>query len=184
MPPSVERESDPGAPGLELDSYALTQVRAAYEEHRSALYGFLVSATRDSELAAELLQESFARLLKISRAGEPPLDARPWLFRVAGNLAVSAARRRQTVRRFAPWLVRRDHEPSAEQGYLAREEADQVHRELAQMRPDDRVALLMAAHGCSTSEIGRALGRSELATRSLLCRARMRLRDRIQEVDG
>ena len=109
-----------------------------------------------------------------------PLDTRAWLFRVAGNQAVSAARRRQTVRRWAPWLVSHESEASPEQEYLRREDADRVHAALARLRADDRVALLMAAHGCLTAEIARALRRSELATRSLLCRARVKLRDQIE----
>ena len=192
MPAPRPHGADPSIPAVGLHADALTGadsrsvVLAAYEEHRAAIYGFLLASTRDGELAAELLQETFARLLKAMRAGDAPLELRAWLFRVAGNLAVSAARRRQMVRRFAPWLVRRDTTASPEQDYLRQEEADQVHRQLAQLRPDDRVALLMAAHGCTTGEIAAALKRTELATRSLLCRARMRLRDRIeaQEVAG
>jgi RNA polymerase sigma factor (sigma-70 family) len=111
---------------------------------------------------------------------QAPLDARAWLFRVAGNLAVSAARRRLTVRRWAPWLAGSDSEASPEQQYLRREDADRVHAALAGLRADDRVGLLMAAHGCPTPEIAQALGRSELATRSLLCRARIKLRDQVE----
>lgn len=160
-------------------------VHAAYEEHRAAVYAFLVSATRDGELAADLLQEAYIRLLRTARAGLPPIDTRAWLYRVAGNLAVSAGRRRQTIRRMAPWLARRDSVESSEVEYLRREDSRRVHAELAHLRRDDRVALLLAAHGCSTQEIAQSLNRTELATRSLLCRARMRLRDRmtLEEVD-
>jgi len=156
------------------------EVLRAYEEHKAELFAFLVSVTRDGELAADILQEAFVRLLRESDARQAPLDPRAWLFRVAGNLAFSAARRRMTVRRWAPWLARRDEEASPEQEYLRREDADRVHAALARLRADDRVGLLMAAHGCPTAEIAQALGRSELATRSLLCRARIKLRDQVE----
>jgi RNA polymerase sigma-70 factor (ECF subfamily) len=158
-------------------------VRAAYEEHRAALFGFLVSSTRDGELAAELLQEAFIRLLRVSRAGAVPLDIRAWLFRVSGNLAVSAARRRLTFRRIAPWLTQPGSEPSPENDYLNRERTNHVKGQLDRMRPGDRVALLMAANGCTTSEIAHALGRSDVAARTLLCRARMRLRELVDTQD-
>jgi RNA polymerase sigma-70 factor (ECF subfamily) len=163
---------------------AAETTRAAYLEHRGELHAFLVSATRDPELAADCLQESFARLLRVCRSGDAPLDTRAWLFRVGGNLAISAARRRQVMRRWAPWLLSHDVEQSPEGEFLRREDADAVHASLAQLRPDDRVALLMASHGCSGAEIAAALGRSELATRSVLCRARMRLRDAMERQES
>jgi RNA polymerase sigma factor (sigma-70 family) len=160
------------------------EVLRAYEEHKGELFAFLVSVTRDGETAADLLQEAFVRLLRESDARQAPLDSRAWLFRVAGNLAVSAARRRLTVRRWAPWLAGRESEASPEQEYLRREDADRVHAALGSLRADDRVALLMTAHGCPTAEIARALGRSELATRSLLCRARIKLRDQVERQEA
>jgi RNA polymerase sigma-70 factor (ECF subfamily) len=159
---------------------ARREVLRAYEEHKGELFAFLVSFTRDGELAADVLQESFIRLLRETETRAAPLDPRAWLFRVAGNLAVSAARRRQTVRRWAPWLVARESEASPEQEYLRREDADRVHAALGRLRADDRAALLMAAHGCHTPEIAHALGRSELATLSLLCRARVKLREQVE----
>ena len=162
-------------------SDARREVLRAYEEHKAELFAFLVSVTRDGESAADLLQEAFVRLLHEGDLRRAPLDARAWLFRVAGNLAISAARRRLTVRRWAPWLAGRDSEASPEQEYLRREDANRVHAALARLRTDDRVGLLMAAHGCPTAEIAKALGRSELATRSLLCRARIKLRDQVEQ---
>ena len=159
---------------------ARREVLLAYEAHKSELFAFLVSATRDGELAADVLQESFVRLLREVETRAAPLDTRAWLFRVASNLAVSAARRRQTVQRWAPWLVGRESEASPEQEYLRREDADSVHAALARLRADDRVGLLMASHGCSIAEIAHALKRTELATRSLLCRSRIRLREQME----
>lgn len=168
------------AAGAPAQLRATDVVRLAYQEHRAELYGFLVSATRDADLAADVLHEAYARLLKAVRSGTPPLDARAWLFRVAGNLAISAARRRRVVARWAPWLATRHDEASPEQEYLRQEDERRVHGALAMLRPDDRVALLMAAHGCSGTEIAAGLGRTELATRSLLSRARLRLRAELE----
>lgn len=169
-----------GGPNAQVRAEARRDVLRAYEEHKAELFAFLVSVTRDGELAADVLQESFVRLLREVEARAAPLDPRAWLFRVAGNQAVSVARRRHTVRRWAPWLVVRESEASPEEEYLRREDADRVHAALARLRVDDRVGLLMAAHGCTTAEIARALRRSELATRSLLCRARIKLRDQVE----
>ena len=41
---------------------------------------------------------------------------------------------------------------------------------------DDRTALLLSAQGFSGEEIAQAIGRSNGATRTMLCRARVRVR--------
>ena len=43
---------------------------------------------------------------------------------------------------------------------------------------------MLAAHGFSGREVAEAIGRSELATRTLLCRARLRLRERLESTEG
>ena len=47
---------------------------------------------------------------------------------------------------------------------------------LARLSLADRTALVLAAHGATGEEIARRLGRSHAATRTLLSRARQRIR--------
>ena len=59
----------------------------------------------------------------------------------------------------------------------SRSERDaELHAALAHLAPDRRAALLLAARGFSGYEVAGLLGRSEGATRTLLCRARLELR--------
>ena len=59
---------------------------------------------------------------------------------------------------------------------MRRERDAQVLRALAAARSDDRDAIVLAASGYRVSEIASRIGRTELATRALLCRARGRMR--------
>jgi DNA-directed RNA polymerase specialized sigma24 family protein len=52
-----------------------------------------------------------------------------------------------------------------------------LRQALAELPADARVALLMAAEGFSSAEIGDAIGRSPGATATYICRARIRLRE-------
>jgi DNA-directed RNA polymerase specialized sigma24 family protein len=54
---------------------------------------------------------------------------------------------------------------------------------LAALQPDARTALLMAAQGFDGSAIAIAIGRTELATRSLMWRARIQLRQLLAASD-
>jgi RNA polymerase sigma factor (sigma-70 family) len=155
---------------------ALATPSSAYIDHADALRAYLASLTRDAAAAEDLLHEAFVRLLTESAAGRAPLHVRSWLFRVAANLATSRARRHNVAVRRAPDLVRREVAPSPEQELLDREAARLLAGQLDHLPEHARMALLLAADGYSGPEIARRIGRSELATRSLICRHRSRLR--------
>ena len=151
----------------------------AYADHADPLRGHLAAYTRDRAAAEDLLHETFVRLLTELAAGRTPHHLRAWLFRVAVNLAASRARHQGVMRRTAPELIRREVVPSPEDELIEREAAGAIIGRLAQLPGDARAALLLSAHGYSGAEIALHIGRSELATRSLICRHRSRLRDSV-----
>jgi RNA polymerase sigma factor (sigma-70 family) len=159
------------------DGTARLDVVLVHETYRNELFGFLLHATRERDAAEDLLQEVFLRLIREDAGGRSPNDVRAWLYRVAANLAASRGRRRNVAAR---WL-RSVHHPEPveppETGYLRDERNTELHRALGQLTADSRVALLLAGHGFSGPEIARALGRTDGATRVLLYRARVRLRE-------
>jgi RNA polymerase sigma-70 factor (ECF subfamily) len=161
-------------------------VGEAWRAHHDELFGFLVRSTRDDGAAEDLLQDAFVRLTREARAGRMPALVRPWLFRVAGNLAISRARRGSTAVRWLQAQLAREsatHE-SPEAGVVRRERSDTVATALATLPADARVALLLAADGFSGVEIAAAIGRSDAATRTLMCRARLRLRSELAAAGG
>ena len=159
-------------------------VTQAYAEWHEDLFGFLVSATRDRELAEDLLQETFLRLVREVQAGRPPVSIHPWLYRVASNLVVSKARRRTVAGRWLPLLVQRDSGEAADVEILRREGRGDLERLLVHLAPDARVGLLLAAHGFSGAEVAATIGRTDGATRTLLCRARLQLGQMIEAEEG
>jgi RNA polymerase sigma-70 factor (ECF subfamily) len=149
---------------------------AAYETHSSAIYGMALGSTRDPELAADVTQEAFLRLLTEAQLGRTPDNVGGWLYRAASNLIVSRARRAAVARRFAPRLLRRDTPQEPDSAALGHERRSHLDDALATLSVADRIVLLMAAQGASGEEIATHLGRSPGATRVLLLRARKRLR--------
>jgi RNA polymerase sigma-70 factor (ECF subfamily) len=165
-------DADRGEPVAALATLA----SAAYADHGDALRAYLVRSVRDPAAADDLVQEAFIRLLSESAAGRPPLHVRAWLFKVATNLAASRARRQVVAARWASELLPRGVAPSPEEMLLDREAARSLRDQLEGLPLHVRTALVLAAHGFSGAEIARRIGRSELATRSLLFRNRRRLR--------
>ena len=65
-----------------------------------------------------------------------------------------------------------------------REEQRRIRGALDGLRDHDRQVVLLAASGLSGSELADRMGRSDSATRTLLCRARGRLRALLVEPEG
>lgn len=161
-------------------------VVAAWADHHDEIYAFLVRTTRDPSVAEDLLQEAFLRLTREVRAGRSPDTIRAWLYRVGANLATSRGRRISVALRSLVKLgsaagpARTEDHPEAT--YLQSEGRTSLLGALADLAPDARAALLLSAEGFTGAEIAAAIGRSENATRTLLCRTRVRVRSRLETV--
>ena len=151
-------------------------VCAAIHDHLPALQRYARSLVRDADEAEDLCQEACVRLLVAARSGQRPDAPGAWLNRIVHNLVVSNARHRAVVQKTASRLVDGQTVPAVDAEVLEREREAEVLTALAAARPDDRQAILLASDGHRTREIAARLGRSELATRALLCRARARVR--------
>ena len=160
-------------------TYSPEIVTRAYEAHQRELFGFALRSARDREAAAELVQETFLRLISALRAGQEPSNIRAWLYRVCANLAVSRARRIAVADRWLPRLLRSDMSAGPETEYLRAEGDRRLTAALDQLSNTERTALMLAARGFSGREIAAAIGKHESATRGLLFRARLRLRQRL-----
>lgn len=151
-------------------------VESSFREYSASIRGKALQLTRDPELAADVTQEAFLRLLVEAQAGRTPDSISAWLYRTAINLIVSGVRHAAVEHRIAPRLVRDDAPAQPEAVAMLREAGGEVHTLLTGLTDVDRAALLMAAHGASGREMADHLGRTPVATRAVLCRARRRLR--------
>jgi RNA polymerase sigma-70 factor, ECF subfamily len=155
-------------------------VAAGYDEFAHRIRGFAITAMRDSEAADDVVQEAFLRLVVELRAGRRPENLGGWLYRVAANLIISRGRRRKVADRFRHLISPRpDHQPSPEDVMLTRERDRTLALALSRLPADARVALLLAARGMGAPEIGVVIHRTPAATRTYLCRSRVRLRDEL-----
>jgi RNA polymerase sigma-70 factor (ECF subfamily) len=172
----------PSEPSLaSVDSRSVVAAREdvvmrAFEEHAGKLTSFAFGMTRDRDVADDLVQESFLRLVKELAADRTPDNIPAWLFRVCANLATSRGRRATVAQRFLSSVRSLPDEAPADVPTLRRETNAVLLAGLATVPPDARAALLMASQGFSGREIAEAIGRSEMATRTMMFRAREKLR--------
>lgn len=157
-------------------------VRSAWSMYERELFSYALRATRDREASADLVQDAFLRLVGEIRAGRRPEQVRPWLYRVLTNRIVSRGRHGSVVDRWFRSLRPTERtEPSPETAAIAGETRSRLEQAIGRLPHDSRVALLLAANGFTGPEIAAHLGRTPVATRTLLCRARMQVRSFLED---
>lgn len=154
--------------------------RKFYTEQRDRLYGYLARKSGNCALAADLVQESFARCWERYRHRE--LTA-ALIFAVGRNLLYDHMRRsRHEVSTDAPPEQMAMDE---EQAYIQREESRLVLDALQRLDEEDRDLLSLVASGSlSYKEIAGLCHLSEAAIKVRVHRARQKLRDLLAKEQG
>jgi len=174
--------------GMSDASPAAADLSRVFADERRFLFGLAYRMTGSGADADDIVQETFARAL----ASPPPRqDApwRPWLVRVALNLARDELRRRKRRSYKGPWLpeplddaelIEPAHEPAATTGRYELVESVSFAFLLAleALTPAQRAVLLLRdVFEYTSAEAAEALDLSEANARVLLHRARRALAD-------
>jgi len=173
---------DEVATKIELDD-AFTEL---YRTHLRDVYSYAYYRIGNHHDAEDLTEQTFLQAYRhFERAGREsggrPL--RPWLLRIAHNLAANyyrdRARKPQTQLEDAAVVSDAHRTDDLVEG---REELQEVLAGVARLPGDRREALIMRfALGMDNREIARALGRSDGATKVLLHRAIKQLEGDLEE---
>ncbi len=151
------------------------EFRSLYRRTARPLRAYLARCCGDLNLADDLLQESYLRLLRSGFTGEDEKHRRNYLYRIATNVMRDHFRRKR-----------------AEVGEVLEQVDSRRHADEVQLRSDvgkamsalslrDRQMLWLAyVEGSTHREIAAALGLRAASIRSMLFRARRRLADTLR----
>jgi RNA polymerase sigma-70 factor (ECF subfamily) len=160
-----------------------------YRAHGRDVYSYAYYRCGNHHDAEDLTEQTFLqayRHFERAQAESNGRPLRPWLIRIAHNLAANyyrdRSRRPQTQLEDAAVLSDPHETADLVEG---REELQAVLEGVAALADDRREALIMRfALGMDNKEIARALGRSEGATKVLLHRAIKQLEQRLGQGGG
>jgi RNA polymerase sigma-70 factor, ECF subfamily len=167
------------------------EFRRLFDAHRVAVHAYFTGRTGDRQAAADLTQDVFLRVWQHldKLTGMPDDGQRAWIFTVARNLSIDAARltrtRADTERALAREPARQPRPGSpASSPVIAAERATVVGKAIRELPEDQRVALTMAAAGAMTSgEIADAVGVPAGTVRYRLSMARRALAAALDDYD-
>ncbi len=161
----------------------------AFEElvrrHRTPLFSFLLRLTGDRGRAEDLCQETFLRVVRAAAGWEKRAAFRSWLYAVARNQAVDAARR-QALRRTEPLddparAAEPSDDPAPDRGAEAALLRPKLEAALAALPLEQREVFLLREHaGLRFHEIAEATGVPENTVKSRMRYALEALRARLE----
>jgi RNA polymerase sigma-70 factor (ECF subfamily) len=174
-------ETGPAQAALDPSAYIEQQFR----EHRRALESFVRARVNDAEVAKDIVNDVFVRVLRLPDPMRIGPNPRSYLFTVALNLITDWRRRRSVRAKSADQLA----DASATERPLRPDEAlesDEIRRRLsvafATLDERHRRAFVMSRlEDRSYAEIAAELGVSLRTVERYICEALTRLR---QELDG
>jgi RNA polymerase sigma factor (sigma-70 family) len=149
----------------------LAELRRLFDRMYPILVRFLYKRVWDTDVAEDIAQEAFVRLLD-----ERPDKPDAWLFTVADNLAKNAVRddKRRTQR--LTLIAGSPAPPPSETDrvLLRTESVREVRHALDALSERDRTLLLLREDGVSYKELARIVGVKASSVAPLLARARQR----------
>lgn len=153
------------------------------ERYYRELLNFLARTVRDRDAAADLAQESFARVLALRESGKAITDARALLYRTARNLVIDQGRRAE-VRHHEDLAALGEHEQPLAPRHLQPEEAcaaEQQTRALVlaieALPPRCREAFVLHVfEGLSQGQIAARMGTSVSMVEKHIVRGRLACR--------
>ena len=143
--------------------------QAVYRELYPSLSRYVHRFTGDTDAAADIVQDSFLRLLEHDL---PRDEVRPWIFVVATNLARDRVRKRERRRRLLVANQEKTVAASSPLEDLERaERIELVRKALERLSERDRQMLLMREEGFRYTEIAEAVGVRSTSVGALVARA-------------
>jgi len=157
-----------------------------YARHKGPLFRFLLRQCNDRDLAGDLFQEAWARIIKARLSYEPDALFTTYMYQIARNLLIDEWRRRG--RRPADQAGDNDDpdaqstQCSAADAAIGLEAAEAVRRSLAALPDEQREAFLLREEGgLSLAEIASVTGVAEETAKSRLRYAVSKLRRSLLE---
>jgi RNA polymerase sigma factor (sigma-70 family) len=149
---------------------------ALVQRYQSRLLAFCRHMLNSTEDAEDVLQEVFAAAFNAMLADSRPINARPWLYRIARNRCLNHLRRPTSAGQDSMDVFERDGGATTADTVHKREEFRQIVADVQDLPETQRTALLLREiDALSYDDIAVAMDTTVPSVKSLLVRARVSL---------
>ncbi len=149
---------------------------ALFQRYQSRLLAFCRHMLGSTEDAEDVLQEVFTAAFNAMLADDRPINARPWLYRIARNRCLNHLRRPVAAGLDSMDVFERDGGVTTADTVHRREEFRQIVSDVQDLPETQRTALLLREiDALSYDQIAEAMDTTVPSVKSLLVRARVSL---------
>src|SRR5687767_4683496 len=149
---------------------------ALVQRYQPRLLSFCRHMLGSTEDAEDVLQEVFTASFNAMRADARPINARPWLYRIARNRCLNHLRRPQAAGQDSMDVFERDGGITTADTVHRREEFRHIVADVQELPETQRTALLLREiDALSYDQIAEAMDTTIPSVKSLLVRARVSL---------
>src|SRR4051794_27071289 len=149
---------------------------ALFQRYQSRLLAFCRHMLGSTEDAEDVLQEVFTAAFNAMLADERPINARPWLYRIARNRCLNHLRRPAPAGMDSMDIFERDGGATTADTVHKREEFRQIVADVQDLPETQRTALLLREiDALSYDDIAATMDTTVPSVKSLLVRARVSL---------
>lgn len=136
-----------------------------YQKHSPLLFGYLIKKM-GYDLASDILQESFFRLLNAMKSGKNIENHKAYVFQIARNLICTERKRADYLKRVDLPAHVEDEKSDTEKNFITNEFLDLLETARKNLKPDELEIFEMRwGLGFKQKEIALAISRSERQVR-------------------
>ena len=149
---------------------------ALVQRYQPRLLAFCRHMLSSQEDAEDVLQEVFAASYNALLADNRPINARPWLYRIARNRCLNHLRKPRATGQDSMDIFERDNGTTTAETVHGREEFRQIVSDVGELPETQKTALLLREiDALSYDQIAEAMDTTIPSVKSLLVRARVSL---------
>lgn len=151
-----------------------------YQENYPIVYGYLLSLCGDIPLAEDLAAETFFKAFLHPRRYDGTCKLSTWLCTIGRNLYLNERKRQRRCYMAVPPVTM----SNPEEVLLEKEQLAQLYRTAQQLEPPYGQVLFMRMEGLSFRQIGEAMDKTENWARVTFYRAKVKIRERMEDFYG
>ena len=152
-----------------------------YQSYFDAVYRYVLSLSRDPQIAEEITQEAFFKALRSLDQFRGDSSVKSWLCAIAKNIFLSERRKRKPQPMDEASALP-DPGMGPEEALVRRDESMRIHRLLHRLdEPYREVFTLRTLGQLSFRDIGELFGKSENWACVVYHRARARIKEKMEE---